>query len=111
MADWIPDVSKRIVLRGDDVSWDEAEDGRVTLRRRKFGRVGTGVLKTFRVPPDLTVHLDAVGSEAWRLMDGRRTVGEVLQGLQVRFPDEENLGERLGKYLGTLVSNGLVRLE
>lgn len=104
----IPDVSQRRATRAD-VEWEELPDGRIAVHKRKFGPAASKVLEAFKVPPTLTVKLDTVGSDVWRLLDGR-TVGDVLHELQLRHPDEEDLPERLGKYLSTMVSNELVTL-
>lgn len=110
MPERVPDVSDRTPVRAD-VDWTGTPDGRVSVRKRKFGAVGTRLLRMAGLKPDLTVNLDALGSRAWRLMDGRRTVADVLDGLREAFPHEEDLAPRLGRFLSTMVSNGLVRLE
>jgi hypothetical protein len=104
------DTSRRRPTPAAHIHWEAGPDGRVHLRRRKFGPVGTAVLRAFRIRPDLTVQLDAIGSEVWQLLDGR-TVAAVLQALQERHPDEEDLPERLGHYLSVLASNRFIRLE
>lgn len=105
----IPDVSHRTATRAD-VEWEELPDGRVAIRKDKFGPAASRLLQAFRVPPTLTVHLDTLGSDAWRLMDGR-SVADILAELRRSHPREDDLPRRLGKYLSTLVSNDLVRLE
>ena len=55
------------------------------------------------------VRLDEVGSLAWNLLDGRRTVGEVATVLRERFSDRvEPAEERLGTLLRLLHRGGLV---
>ncbi len=55
------------------------------------------------------VRLDEVGSLAWTLLDGRRTVGEVAAALRERFGDRvEPAEERLGTLLRSLHRGGLV---
>lgn len=110
MGEHIPDVSRRTATR-TDLAWEELPDGRVAIKKDKFSGVAAGMLKAFKVPPTLSVKLDPVGSDAWRLMDGSRTVGQVLQELRRRHPDEEDLPRRLSEYLSTMVSNGLVELD
>jgi len=90
--------------------WHEGADGRVGVTRRKFGRFGTAMLRLARVKPDVTLKLDAMGSAAWRLMDGR-TVAEMLPSLEAAFSEEGRLDERFGLYLSRLVQAGVVRLE
>ena len=102
-AAWVP---VRLVT-----DWQEGPDGRIVVRRRKFGRVGTAVLRMFRLRPDLTVHLDRLGSEAWRLADGRRTAGAIAGVLAERFPDERDVPARLGAYLSQLAAARLLRMD
>ncbi len=55
------------------------------------------------------VRLDEVGSLAWTLLDGRRTVGEVAAVLRERFGDRvEPAEERFGALLLSLHRGGLV---
>lgn len=106
----IPDVSQR-VAEAADVMVEEDAHGRITLRRRRFGALRGRVVGWFGASPDFTIRLDALGTAAWRLMDGRRTVAEVRAQLVVEFPGEPDVSARLGKFLGVLVSHEMVRLR
>ncbi len=106
----IDDASGLVPVRGNS-PWEVDEHGRVALRRRKFGRMGTLLMRLFRMSPDLTVRLDPLGSAVWQLIDDRRTAQEILERLHAKFPQEENLGRRLGQYLSTLASSGFIRLQ
>lgn len=110
MPERIADVSARTPERAD-VGWAVEADGRVRVEKRKFGAAGSRLLRAFRVRDTLTVRLDPLGSEVWGLLDGRRTVADVLALLQEAHPDEDDLATRLGTFLGTMVSNDLVRLR
>jgi hypothetical protein len=103
----IDDISSSRLGRAD-VPWDD--NGRVVIRKRKFGRFGTAFLRMFRIKTELTLKLDTVGSEVWRQLDGR-TAGEVLVSLQKMLPKEEGLPARLGRYLSTLISYKLAIME
>lgn len=102
------DISEHFIRQGE-VEWDEV-DGRIKLRRPKFGSFGTRVLRLFRINPILTLKLDAIGTAAWHLMDGR-TVNAVLDALEDQFPQEGRLAERFGLYVQRLVSMGAVQLQ
>ena len=55
------------------------------------------------------VRLDEVGSLAWTLFDGRRTVAEVAAALRERFGDRvEPAEERLGTLVRQLHRGGMV---
>lgn len=106
----IPDASDRVATRAD-VDWEEDPYGRVEIRRRRFGKARAKVLRAVRVRPTLTVRLDPLASDVWRLLDGRRTVGEVLAELRRLHPDEDALARRLSDCLSTLASRGLVEID
>lgn len=106
----IADVSARRAILADGVVATTNADGRVSVRRPKFGRGGTAVLRAFRLPTEFTVHLDALGSATWELLPGR-TVAQVRVALQEKFPHETDIGSRLGKFLGAMLSRGFIRLE
>lgn len=105
----IPDVSN-FIAEPADVAVEDAGD-RITLRRRRFGPVRARLAGLVGAAPDFTVHLDALGTAAWRLLDGQRTVGAVRQELQRRFPDVHDVAPRLGKFIGTLASHRMIRLR
>lgn len=111
MGERIADVSQRVAERVEEVRAEEGADGRVTLRRRRFGAVKARLVAAAGVPADLTVHLDPLGSAAWRLIDGRRSVAAIRAELGKSHPGEQDLGARLGRFLGAMVSNGFVRLR
>lgn len=106
-----PDLSTRVPLPREEVEVRSGADGHIALRRRKMGPVRSWILRLFRVDPFLTLHLDALGSEVWGLLDGHRSAREVLGVLVQRHPDEPDLAPRLGTYLSTLVRNRLIRLD
>lgn len=111
MGERIADVSRRVAERGEDVAAEEGPDGRVTVRRRRFGAVRSRLVGLVGEPAEFTVKLDPLGSAAWRLIDGRRTVAEIRAELQRQHPGEADLGARLGRFLGTMVSHEMVRLR
>jgi hypothetical protein len=104
----IPDASRAVPRRGEVEARDEV--GLTVLVRRRFGPARRRMLKAFRVEPDLTVRLDALGTAVWGLIDGRRTVADIKRELDARFPGEADLAPRLGKFLGAMVSRELVLL-
>lgn len=107
----IPDASRQVVEPADGVVAEASANGLLTLRRRRFGAVRAAIGKGFGVKPEFTVHLDPLGSEAWGLLDGRRTVGEVHAELHRRRPDERDLPARLGKFLSAVLSHKMARLR
>ncbi|MEK6974962.1 MAG: PqqD family peptide modification chaperone [Candidatus Thermoplasmatota archaeon] len=107
----IPDASRQVAEPTGDVVVTTDGHGLVTVRRRRFGPVRTRIARALGVAPDFTIRLDRLGSQAWGLLDGQRTVGEVHAELARRLPDEKDLAARLGKFLGTMVSRNMLRLR
>lgn len=110
MGERIPDVSRRVVERAD-VAWEEGEHGRITVRRKRFGALRAKLAGAAGVPADFTIHLDPIGSAAWRLIDGSRTVGDLRRELEKAHPGETDMGPRLGKFVGTMLSHEMIRLR
>lgn len=110
MGETIADVSARVVERAD-VRWDEGNDGRITVRRRRYGALRAKVAAAAGVPADFTIHLDPMGSAAWRLIDGKRTVAELRRELERLHPSEGDLGPRVGKFIGAMLSHEMIRLS
>jgi len=111
MAERIPDVSDRRLARAVGVTATAEPNGRVTVARRRFGPVRSAMLRAFRIPPTFTVHLDPLGTEVWNLVDGSRTVGDVLRQLEAAYPGEQGLNARLGTFVGAMVSRGFLVLK
>lgn len=107
----IADASRQVAVPAEGVEATTDAHGHVTVRRRRFGAVRSVLAKPFGVAPDFTVRLDSLGSEAWGLLDGRRTVGEVHAELLRRRPDEPDLAARLGKFLGAMASHKMIDLR
>lgn len=107
----IPDASRQVAEPTEDAVATTDARGLVTVRRRRYGALRAAMAKPFGIPADFTVRLDALGSEAWGLLDGQRTVGQVHAELARRRPEEKDLGARLGKFLSAMVSHKLVRLR
>jgi hypothetical protein len=109
MREVIPDASRQVPEHGDVRVEERA--GRVSVVRRRWGPVRRGLARMLRVEPQKAIHLDALASRAWLLIDGRRTVGEIRDLLASEFPGEPNVGARLGKFLGVMLSERMLRLR
>ncbi|HHQ47540.1 MAG TPA: PqqD family protein [Acidobacteria bacterium] len=85
-------------------AWEETE-GRVTITRPRptaGGLHGLAELLSFWMSVR-RIRLDEVGSFCWKLLDGRRTVGEVAVALRERFGEAvEPAEERAGQFVRVL---------
>ena len=84
------------------VPWREGENGRVIIDRPRPAIRGlSGLLANanWLVTPR-RIHLDEVGSFAWRRLDGATKVGALAGVIRESFPGScDQLEERLGQYL------------
>lgn len=113
MADEIPDVSRRRARPALGVRWSE-DGGRVVVVRRRWGPLRSRIGALLGANPDMTVRLDTLGSAAWRILaapQGAATVGDALARLHREFPGEPDLPQRLGRFVGTMVSQRMLKLD
>jgi len=94
-------------------AWEESGEERVVLLRPRPASSGLGSfflrIATALAPPRL--RLDPIGSQAWRDLDGSRSVSAVADGLRERFGEEaEPVEERLGTLLRLLRRDGFLAL-
>ncbi len=76
------------------------------------------ILKRFvvpRLPDDMRwdrYPLDVRGSRIWRLVDGRRTVAEIVWAYRRLYPEDRvQVGERIGRFLLMLKQHGFVEVN
>ena len=60
--------------------------------------------------PYLHVALEEHGTAVWRLVDGTRTVGEIIALLAPHFGNAEDYGSRVAAFFLQLHKGGLIRL-
>lgn len=60
--------------------------------------------------PDIHVPLEEHGSAVWRLIDGHRTVQEIISLLAGHFQSDENYASRVTTYVMQLQKDGFIKL-
>lgn len=60
--------------------------------------------------PDIHVKLEEHGTAVWALIDGQRTVREIVALLADHFEGEENYGSRVSTYVMQLQKDGFLQL-
>ena len=94
----LEDVNLLELVPQKATEWSE-DDGRVVLRLQPPDHQWRAPLRWLSYKMSAkTVRFDEVGSLAWKLFDGRRTVAQVADELRAKFgarvePVEERLGE------------------
>lgn len=61
--------------------------------------------------PDIRVRLEENGTAVWNLIDGQRTVQEIIALLAEHFPPEEDYASRITTYVMQLQKDGFVKLR
>lgn len=59
---------------------------------------------------ELSVHLEEHGMAVWELIDGKRTVREIIEKLADHFGEEAGYESRISAYLSQLQKDGFIRL-
>ena len=88
--------------------WDE--NGNVTIKVPRFrSNIGQKFCKVIKKGATYNVHLDKHGSLAWRLCDGKRTVGDIGRSLALEFGEEvEPVFLRVSELFNILEANKLI---
>lgn len=60
--------------------------------------------------PDIHVRLEEHGTAVWNLIDGQRTVQEIISLLATHFPPDENYAARVATYVTQLQKDGFIKL-
>lgn len=60
---------------------------------------------------DIHVKLEEHGTAVWRLIDGQRTVQEIIDLLAGHFRNEDNYPSRVATYITQLQKDGLIQLK
>ena len=114
---WKTPISKKkanlldaIPVRGGQVE-TEWEDGCAVLVFPRFKRMSVWsrlLPKSF--PLLARVRLEEHGTAVWNLIDGQRTVREIVNLLDAHFQGETNYPSRVTAYLVQLQRDGFIRL-
>ncbi len=69
-------------------------------------------MKKFMTPKglssDIKVKLEGHGTAVWQLIDGERTVGDIIKELAEHFKEEANYESRVTTYIAQLQKDGFI---
>ena len=79
-----------------------------------FPRFKYSWMQRFLVPKGMSkerrIYLEEHGTAVWELIDGKRTVREIIEKLAAHFNDEENYESRVLAYFSQLQKDGFIKL-
>jgi len=104
LFDFVPVISEHITTE------KEGELSVIT-----FPRFRSKFMQKYFVPKNksqtVRVRLDRHGTAVWDLIDGRRTVGEIIDALSEHFNQEENYENRVAVFFSQLFKQGFVKYK
>ena len=96
-------------VRSDTLNWSQNEDGRVTLDVENKGVLKKITQVILKKPKVSHIHLDAIGSFVWPLIDGERTILDIGELVEEHFGERaQPTYERLAKFFQILDSYGFI---
>ncbi len=93
---------------------EEGEGGKLSLVIPRFRNEK---LRSFLVPAGkkdhFRIHLDRLGTEAWKAMDGASSVGDICRHIRESIPREAtpDLEERMTKFVGKLYDERYISFQ
>ena len=97
-----------IFVPKDGIHFSVSKEGIVTVDMENTGFYNRLAQKLFRRPRTSHIALDEYGSGLWLLLDGKRSVYDVILSMQKTFPEEADMTKRVVTFLGQLERFGWV---
>jgi hypothetical protein len=83
-----------------DYKWFVNDEGLVQIIIPKFtSSLGKSFCKLIKKDDTFTANMDKIGSIVWRNCDGKKTVKDILEIIQKKFPEEKDIDQRLFLFL------------
>jgi len=83
-----------------DLEWRINDEGLVEIKVPKFkSKIGKSFCNFIRKENTFYAKMDKIGSLVWKESDGKKSVKNILENLKKKFPDEENIDQRLFLFL------------
>ena len=96
---------EKVPMRPDGMDWKADEQGIVTLYIKNKGLFNRIAQKFFKKPKVTQIHLDAMGSFVWPLLDEEKNIIKLGELVKEHFGEEaEPLYPRLAEYFRRLDS-------
>lgn len=101
----------KIVTRCENISWNEDENGIVTLEIENKGIYNTIFQKLFKKPRISYIHLDEIGSYVWKKLDANTTLFEIGKVMEKELGEKASpTYERLVRYIEILNSYHFIQI-
>ena len=104
------DYMNHVALYNDKLEWQISENGYVNLTIENKGIYNKIAQKLFRKPRYTNIELDCYGSRLWLYIDGKSTVYDIFVQMTYAFTDEENMYERVNRFVAILQKNSFIKI-
>ncbi len=90
--------------------WEKQTDGTVFLKKERFNNLLLNkMVRKLRIPPQIHIHLDELGSFVWHQCNGSQPVSEIAKKLHEQFGNRvDPVYERLDAYMKLLAHQKLI---
>ena len=103
---------ERKPLRRPDLAWSADGEGLITLEIENKGLFNRLAQKLLKKPKVTYIHLDAMGSFIWPLLDGESDIVALGEKVEAHFGEESHpLYERLSEYIRRLESYRFIQFK
>jgi len=100
---------ERVPVRSERIKWSQSDDGKVTLDIENRGAMNRIAQLILRKPKVSHIHLDAIGSFVWPLIDGERDILAIGEIVEAELGERAHpTYERLAKFFQILDSYGFI---
>ena len=94
-----------------DFEWSTNDEGLVEIKVPKFNsNFGKSFCKVIRKDNIFCAKMDKIGSLVWENSNGKKSVKDILNILEKKFPKQENLDNRLFLFLQQMYSLNYIAL-
>lgn len=101
-----------IPVHSDKHTWEQSEDGVVTIFEENKGAFNRIAQLIFKKPKVSQIHLQGMGNFIYPIIDGQKTIYEIGKLVKEEYGEEaEPLYERLVQYMNTLKSYGFISFK
>ncbi len=101
----------RYTPKREDYEWKINTEGFVEIIIPKFkGNLGKSLCKIVRKDDNFIAKMDKIGTIVWKNCDGKKTVKHILEILQKKYPDDEDINQRLYLFLQQMNSLNYITL-
>lgn len=103
---------EKVPIHNTLIAWKRNDEGKVTLEIENTGFFNRIAQKIFKKPKISYVHMDALGSFVWPLIDGEKDIISIGKEVKAEFGEKaEPLYERLAKFFQILESYNFISFK